>query len=330
MLRELLGGVLAIAVLNGPAVAQLPRVGSIDFYGLRTLRPAYLYNAIGVQIGDSLTTSSEAARTAIRERLLQVAGVADAAVSIICCDGGRSLMYVGIREIGSPELDFDSVPAGPERLPDEMITAERDYLRALTEAVRRNQAEEDASAGHALMNYPPARAVQERFVVFAAQHETLLRTVLKNSADEQHRAVAAQILAYAADKKSVVTDLVRATRDPDAAVRNNAIRALGVMAAADIDVPLEPFIDLLSSVDWTDRNKASFVLTAITSNRDTASLRVLRERALGSLVEMARWRFIGHAAPAGIILGRMAGIPEDQIFAKLVQNREEVIAGAMK
>lgn len=306
MLRELLGGVLAIAVLTGSATAQLPRVGSIDFYGLRTLRPAYLYNAIGVQIGDSLTNSREAARATIRERLLQVAGVADADVSMVCCDAGRSLMYVGIREVGSPALVLDSVPAGSERLPDEMIAAEREYLRAGMDAV------------------------QERFLSFAAQHETLLRAVLRNSGDAHHRAVAAQILAYVADKKSVVADLVRATRDPTADVRNNAMRALGIMAAADIDVPLEPFIDLLSSVDWTDRNKASFVLAAITSDRDPARLRLLRERALGSLVEMARWRFIGHAAPAGIILGRMAGIPEDQIFAKLVQNREEVIAGAMK
>lgn len=330
MLRGLLTGFLALIVLNGPAAAQLPRVGSIDFYGLRTLKPADLAGAVGVQIGDSLAGASQALRQTIRERLLHVQGVAEADVSIICCEAGRVLLYVGVREAGVPAATFDAAPAGPQQLPEEMIAAEREYLRTLMEAIRRNEAEEEGGAGHALQKYPPARAMQQQFIVFAAQHEDLLRDVLHNAADAHHRAVAALIIAYAPDKTKVVGDLIRAVRDPDSSVRNNAIRALGVMAAAGISVPLEPFIALLNSVDWTDRNKASFVLTALTADRDAATLALLRERALDSLLEMARWRSIGHAAPAGIILGRMAGIPEDQIFARLMHNRDEIIDAVLR
>lgn len=330
MKRGLFAAILLLLMMHGPAVAQLPRVGSIDFYGLRVLKPVDLVAAIGVEIGDTLTLSSEAASRTIRERLRQVNGIADADVSFVCCDAGRALMYVGVREAGSASLAFAPEPTGDDRLPEEMLAAEREFLRHMMDAVRRNDAEEDDSAGHSLLRYAPARAVQERFIAFAAGNLRLVRSVLHNSSDAQHRAIAAQIIAYVPDKTAVVDDLVRAARDANAEVRNNAVRALGVMAAAGISVPLEPFIELMSSVDWTDRNKASFVLTAITANRDTATLNVLRTRAFDALLEMARWRFIGHAAPAGIILGRIAGIPENEIFPKLMRNRDEVISAALK
>lgn len=323
--------------MQGPAAAQLPRVGSIDFYGLRRLSPADLVGAIGIQIGDSITFSRNAVRDSIRPRLLAVSGVDDAEISFVCCDAGRTLIYVGIRETGSPALEFSPAPTGDDRLPDEMIAAERELLRAWMEAVQRGQAEEDDAAGHAMMRYGPARAIQDGFPAFAARSTPLLRRVLHNSSDAHHRAVAAQIIAYAPDKSSVVPDLVRALRDADGTVRNNAMRALAVMASyaqehpeTNLRVPLDPFIGLLNSVIWTDRNKASLALAALTTGRDPELLAMLRARAFDSLVEMARWRIYGHAAPAAIILGRIAGLPDSKIFPKLLQAREELINAAAK
>jgi hypothetical protein len=51
-----------------------------------------------------------------------------------------------------------------------------------------------------------------------------------------------------------------------------------------------PFIDLLNSIEWTDRNKSSFALEMLTESRDPALLLDLRARALRSLIEMARWK----------------------------------------
>ena len=48
-----------VVMMTGPAAAQLPRVGIIDFYGLRNLTPSHLAGAVGVQIGDSITGSPE-------------------------------------------------------------------------------------------------------------------------------------------------------------------------------------------------------------------------------------------------------------------------------
>ena len=314
-----------IALMAGPAAAQLPRVGIIDFYGLSQLKRSDLAGAVGVQIGDSITGLEEDFRT----RLRRVPGVLDADVSLVCCEAGRSIMYIGIREAGSAMLEFNPAPAGSELLPPEIVGISSRYFRALMEGVQRGEAGEDDRAGHSLSLYPPARAEQQNMMAFAADNLDLLRNVLRNSANSEHRAIAAQAIAYTDDKRSVIHDLAVATRDPDAGVRNNAIRALAVMAMyeqsnpdADWNVPYDPFIDLLNSLEWTDRNKASFALAALTTTRDPELLNELKERARPSLIEIARWRAPGHALAAAVILGRMAGVPDDQIFELFQKNRE--------
>src|SRR5690606_16159747 len=98
------------------------------------------------------------------------------------------------------------------------------------EAVLSGNAEEDDSLGHSMLRYPAARAVQEEFATFALGNIPLLQEVLRNSANAEQRALAAQILAYAVNKNAIIPDLVSALRDPDETVRNNAMRGLAIMA----------------------------------------------------------------------------------------------------
>jgi hypothetical protein len=328
MIRSIRIATFLVVLIAGPVAAQMPRVGIVDFYGLRRLTPADLSPAVRVQIGDSLTRTTDD----LRNRLLEVPGVLDADVSLICCEVGRSILYVGVREAGAPMLEFNRAPTGPELLPPEILTVSSRYMRAMIEGVRKGEAGEDDSAGHSLSLYPPARAEQEPMIAFAANNTELLRRVLRNSGNGEHRALAAQVIAYVSDKTSVVDDLVAAVRDPDDQVRNNAVRALGVMAMyaqshpdAGLNVPYAPFIDLLTSLEWTDRNKASFALAALTTTRDAELLRELRERALPSLIEMARWRAPGHALAAAVVLGRIGGLPDDEIFRLFQRDREALI-----
>src|SRR5262249_21631892 len=143
------------------------------------------------------------------------------------------------------------------------------------------------SQGHALANDPSTRALQERFVTFAARDLKLLRDVLRRSADAEQRALAAQVVAYTANKQAVVNDLVGAMRDPAEEVRNNAMRALAVMAGAarqttrqPIKIPVRPFIEMLNSIEWTDRNKSSWALLRLTDKRDSGVLFEIRQKAL--------------------------------------------------
>jgi len=117
-------------------------------------------------------------------------------------------------------------------------------------------------------------------------------------------------------------------------VRNDAIRALGVLAESSpkvaSQIPPEGFVEMVSSGSWTDRNKAGFLLDELSQRRDPKLLRQLRLRSLESLIEMARWRGRGHADFARILLGRIAGIEESRLQQLMDAGQVDQIIKAVK
>jgi hypothetical protein len=216
-----------------------------------------------------------------------------------------------------------------------VLRANAAFDAAFEKAAERGDLSEDQSPGHALMHDPDARAAQEGFVGLAERYGQEIREVLRNSNKPEQRAVAARVLAYSTDKGSIVADLSAAMRDPDADVRNNATRALWVIASfarqnpdRNIQVPADRFVDLLNSLTWTDRNKSSLALMSLTEARDPALLATLREKALPALIEMARWKNRGHSVGPAMILGRVAGIPEDELVPLAAKGSHSAIVEA--
>jgi hypothetical protein len=316
-----------------PTSAQSPPVGAIDFYGVRSVTLTSLRAALQVKEGDSVTSAL------LDEigRLESVPGVQRAAVDAVCCEKGRTTIYIGIEEDGAPALEFRPAPSGSTELPSEVVRAYEAFESAFAEAIRAADFAEDDSQGHALMHFPAAREAQERFVGLAVRHEAVLKDILFQSGNQAHRAIAAQVLAYSPDKRDIVEPLVFATRDAYSTVRNNAVRALALIAGfarrhpdRNIVVPAEPLVDLLNSLVWTDRNKSSLALMQISETRDPALLTLLKVRALPSLVEMARWQAPGHAAAALFLLGRIGGLTEAEIIAAWENDRRETIIQAAR
>jgi len=324
---------LMLMLLSGQSGFALPPIQTIDLYGLRTVPEARVRQALQIKEGDAPPESPIAAQL----RLEAIPRVIKARLNFVCCEKGKTTLYVGIQEQDTPALAFRSAPTGAVRLPFDVTPAGQAFELAFNHAMQAGDRVEDQSEGHALMHFPEARAAQKKFVTLAALHAAILHDVLRNSADAGQRALAAQVLAYAADKRDVVADLIYATSDPDDEVRNNSTRALWLIAKLaqrkpelGIQVPAAVFIDLLDSIVWTDRNKASYALLETTFNRDPATLAELREKALPSLVEMARWKAIGHAQPAIFLLGRIGGMSEDDIQAAIDRGNREVVISAGK
>jgi hypothetical protein len=322
--------VLSLCLATG---IQADTLSAVDLYGLRTVSEATVREAVGLRPRDPVPDSIGP----IVDRLQAIPGVAEADVSRVCCaEDGGTMLYVGIREDGTPALTYRAAPTGTARLTDDIVAMGLTFDTALYSAVRRGVTAEDHSRGYALSSDSAVRAVQDRFVDVAAQRMELLRTVLRTSADAEHRALAAYIIAYGADRNTFARDLLYAVDDPDNDVRNNAVRALAVLRAwanqhpeAGIDIPADAFIDFLISVSWTDRNKGVFALMSLTASGDPALLSELRTRALPSLVEMARWTNPGHAFGPFLILARIAGVEEAKAFeAWQAGDRETVIAEA--
>jgi len=318
----------------GPINGQNPPIGIIDFYGLRSVSEQQVRQALQIKEGESVPASREEAQ----RRLEVLPNVQQALLNFVCCEAGKTILYVGIKEKGASSLEFRSAPKGAIHLPETIVRAGGALDDAMTEGFGKGDVSEDDSKGHALFSYPKARAIQLRFVTFAAQDLKLLRAVLHESADAQLRALAAEIIAYAANKRDVVEDLVYGMSDPDSGVRNNAMRALGIIAGfaqqspeQQIKVPIQPFIEMLNSIVWTDRNKSSLALYQLTEKRNPAVLSELRERALPSLIEMSRWKSRGHALGPFFLLGRVGNISEDEILKDWASgDRETLIETVLK
>lgn len=326
-------GVLSLVAARSQQPPNLT-IGIIDFYGMKRVSVESLREALPFKEGDGMHPPSESQADEWQRRS-KALGVIHSSFNVACCDGDHVILYVGVQEAAAPTLKVHEVPHGTMRLDEGIVKASSDFQKALQLAVRAGRSAEDDTKGYALGSDPGMREVQNRFVEYALMNKKMLRMVLRESADEQQRAIAAQILAYVDDKQSVVGDLVYAVSDPSELVRNNAMRALWVFTKmvpdrkhAAIRVPYEPFVSMLNSPEWSDRNKSSLALMELTQNRDARLLTILRRDAMDSLIQMARWKSEGHAMPARKILARVAGYPEAGINEALSHHEEEAIITA--
>ena len=312
--------------------ASAPVVDILDFFGLGKIPEARIRKVLGFKEGDPFPSS----KGDIEERLDAQPDVVESHLEAVCCDAGRTVLYVGIEEKGAIHFDLREPPEGDVELPKEILSVYRDFLDAYALAARRNALAEDLTHGHSLMIDPLAREIQLKFPYVAKEKLRLLHDVLRNSSDDEQRAAAAYVMTYAPDKHLIVDDLQFALRDADPAVRGNGVRGLTALAVyarlnPDLGIRIEPtwFIEMLNSVSWSDRDHALRALQILTDTRDASTMSQLRERALPALLEMSRWKTLAHALPAFVLTGRLAGLTDQQIQdAWTSGDREAVLAAA--
>jgi hypothetical protein len=324
---------LLLFLLVAPVAAQqsVPAVGSIDVYGLRRVTESAVRRAVGITPGDP--APDNAAHAAIVARLRAITGVRDADLFAVCCEtSGRMMLFVGIAEPGAPRPTFRPAPGGSVRLPAEIVARDSVFDLRLLEAVRAGRSAEADSGGHEFFTDSALNAIQHEYLAFAARDIPLLRRVLATSAIAHERALAAELLDYAPDVATVIPDLLTGVHDPVSDVRNAAMRALWIIAAygqkepaLGIHVPAAPFIDMLWSLSWTDRNKSSLALWQLTVSRDSTFLAALRARALRPLIDIARWTDPGHALPGVVLLGRIEGRSDQEVYAAMQRGDRTAI-----
>ncbi|MBI4903194.1 MAG: HEAT repeat domain-containing protein [Acidobacteria bacterium] len=307
---------LLVSLLASVPLLAQPKVGLIEIYGLRKVPQDKVLKALGVSVDGPLPASKGDAE----ERIEAVEGIVRASLSAVCCDKGKVILYVGVEERGTTRFEFHDPPELELKVPEEVEKAWIGFLAAVEAAARNNDTAEDLTRGYSLMANAEARSIQERFLTFADQHYGPLRETARNAADPQQRSIAAYVLGYAKNRKQVADDLQYLMRDPEPAVRGSAMRALMAVAVlAELDpesgvrVPATWFVEMLNSVEFTDRTKAAVALVNLSEKRNGYTLQHLRERAMPALTEMAKWHSLNHALPAFILLGRVAGLPEQEI-----------------
>lgn len=243
------------------------------------------------------------------------------------------MIYIGLPGRNShpvfhlpPPKGSTCLPAGAEKLYANLLTA-------LANAVQQNDSAEDHSKGYALSHNPELGKNQLATHDYAVGHVSLLQTALTQCRTAENREAAAQILGYANPSKTQILALVRASRDSDDIVRNNAIRALWLIASSGNKarrfIPARAFVPMLNSEKWGDRNKSGLLLAAMAGTRDPKLLSQLRNETFDSLIEMAKWHDPSHAEPYRELLGKIAGLGDDRIRELVTHGQlDELISEA--
>jgi len=293
-------------------------LAAVDFFGYQKLDVAAIRRALPFQEGDSFPppkAHTDELKKQVASAIKRVIGREPTDVVFICCDAKQHyLVYVGLPGASYEAIAFNLGPRGNVHLAKAAVKLSDAMDDAWGNAIMNGNGTEEDSAGYTLTNDPKARKAELALREYALQHEDVLLNVLASSPNAGERAIAAQMVGYGRQFDGQIDALVHASLDPDGGVRNNAVRALEVLATAKPvlarRIPPEPFIRLLRSGEWLDHNKASLVLLALTTTREPSLLEKLRADALEPLLEMARWRYVGHAEAALMVLGRIAGIDE--------------------
>jgi hypothetical protein len=315
-----------------------PRVGIVEIYGARKVSIHKIRAALGVEDGSPLPAS----KGAIEEKLDRITGIVASRLEAACCVDGKTILYVGIQEKGSPHLEFRPEPDGDITLPSEITSTYANFLDSVDQSMRLEQSGESLNLGYSLMQNSGAREYQREFIPLVAKYLDTVHRVIRTSHDPEQRSMAAYVLQYGPrgphTSSQIVADLQFALQDVDDTVRANAIRALTAMYVGSklhpeqgVTIQSTWFVELLNSIAWSDRHNASLALVDMTEDNNKETLQLIRERALPSVIEMARWHDLNHALPAFILAGRLAGLSKKQIDdAWIGQDHEVVLKAASK
>lgn len=309
-------------------------IGEFAFFGTDGINVQKLQSALPAT-GEELTTFDQVLdfHERIDQAVNSALGHKPTDVAMVCCNNrGEDIVYIGLGGRNSVTISFVPAPKGRTYLSGDAMRLYEAEMEALSEAVRKGNGGEDRSQGYALSKDSAARDKELAARKYALAHQQRVEQALQFCARPEDRQAAAWILGYALKSRKQIAALVRASRDEDQTVRNNAVRALSVMAESNSrtasEIPPDSFIEMLNSGVWTDRNKAGWLLTALSGNRNPKLLQQLKSTALPSLIEMAKWD-PGHAEYPRVLLGRIAGLEDAQIHQLIESGRVNEILAAV-
>ncbi len=313
--------------------AQAPRIGVVETYGYEKLNPDRLARLAGLRPGDPLPSS----KREIEEKIETSNDVVRAHVEGYCCLADDIVLYIGVMESGSRPFALHSPPGEDLQIPLKLELVYQRLLRALETAHEKGQTGETYEYGYPLSVDPDARRVQETLVLLVDPYVGELGQLLRRAADDEVRAAAVNILTYSKNRRAVEGHLQYALRDFNPDVRQNALRSLELVRQhpgdgqdAVTEISSTWFIEMLHSVVWADRMEAARMLVRLTQDRPEAVLLTLEERGLTPLGQMAVWKTPEHAEAPYLLLGRVAGLPEDQVLASFREGRREFVLDAIR
>ncbi|MXY71259.1 MAG: HEAT repeat domain-containing protein [Acidobacteriia bacterium] len=311
---------LVASLLSVAACAAQPTIRAIDFFAYADVDIDGLRNNLTIRPGDPWTSETD---QLLRSELEELLGRSPSEVTAVCCDeDGNRIVYIGLAGSSGSRIRLNPQPTGFLELDADLVILYDRFDEAVRQAVSRGDGlvSEDRSLGYPLSHDAEVRGLQQRIREYALSNSSLLFAVSRKSSNALHRGIAIDAIGYGLHSADQIAALTHSALDPDPTVRNNAIRALSVLASSQVElqapIPYAVFVDLLAYGLRQDRSKSVALLSDLTEGRDPSLLEAIFQRALAPLVECARWSWSGHAYDARIILGRIGGLDEGIVLAE--------------
>lgn len=226
---------------------------------------------------------------------------------------GRYLT-VDVVEVGDVKerMPFLAVPTGKYQDPDGLIALWDEYQSLALDLLKSGQLQYPKScpAWHCTLGFehPQLSPYLPRFSSLAVKNEAALVQILRDDARANFRANAAFLLAHVKDGNKLVRSYVSsAIFDSSDLVRNNAIRVLTTIAREHTSIPIDVavIIKALRFPTTTDRNKAGYVLTALS---EKAELKPIILKGAGwVLFDMLKLNQPNNHDPAYTVLKSISG-----------------------
>ncbi|WP_437739835.1 HEAT repeat domain-containing protein [Sorangium sp. So ce302] len=267
----------ASAAPAAPPAAPLAVLKGVDVYGTDRFDGAWVKTRFGDVLQRFFGTEDEAERKALAKEMVEVILAEHKAIGwielspIIYYGRGEALKaYVTVdvveRRDLKKRLTFGPQPKGDFEDPAGLLAAWKDYQETYFRMMYEKAIGPERAACpafHCLGGYEhdKLRPYGERFVNDVPPNEDKLIRILEADKDPEDRGAAAFLLAHIKDGEKLVSLMLPMLNDPDALVRNNAMRVVAHVAMFhhDVPVPLAPFLKALDGPTTTDRNKAAAV-----------------------------------------------------------------------
>lgn len=307
------------------AQAPVPTVQSIGTYGSARINEVTLKETLGRDLDVWIEKGLASDPTAVEmeksfiEKIKKKFGFAFAEWSIIQYFKPDGLQLHLTLDVVEPQDVARRMPFLPEPTaaipdPDGLIRQWMEYENTALDLVEAGelQPETDRCAAlHCPFAHKHAK-LKKYEPIFLAGVKKHAKTLLEIQAQEKHaeaRGAATYLLAYWVDeKKKVVEAMIERTRDPEAMVRNNALRVLGDIAEfhPDVTIPLSPIVAALDYPRVSDRSKALYVTLLMALNSPSVRDQLLKT-SIPTLIALMECKQPDHRELAHNILRKVSG-----------------------
>lgn len=242
-------------------------IAAIEFYGSAAVDFTRLRTVFPVRVGDifelkNATIQDQSPDSQEFREVINKNGISVAPVFVPDLRGW--VFYVDVEPPDTSPTVWNPRPTGTDRLPARIV---RLYEHAISRYVNGGIfAGDESTNGYSLSKDPIMRKDELQLIKYARAHARRVYSVLKRSASDRERIAAAWIAGYAHQGSDQLSALLHAVMDPDATVRNNAIRVLALLASHDAGIarriPPDPLSSWAESLKYPRRVCRVFYRTA--------------------------------------------------------------------